>query len=196
LGRIGCFSFNGNKIITTGGGGMIVTEDKNVARKARHLTTQAKSDSFEYDHDEIGYNYRLNNMQAAMGVAQMEKLDKFINVKRKNAVIYKELLLNLEEVEIFWERPWAKSNFWFYTMQVQKKRKKPLMEFLLSKDIQIRPIWKPIHTLPMYKNSHAYAIDKAKDSYSCCMNLPCSVNLKQEEIEYVVDHINKYFQNV
>ena len=83
FGKIGCFSFNGNKIITTGGGGMIVMDDENLAKRARHLTTQAKSDPFAYDHDEIGYNYRLTNIQAAMGVAQMEKVEEFIEIKGK-----------------------------------------------------------------------------------------------------------------
>jgi perosamine synthetase len=194
IGRVGCFSFNGNKIITTGGGGMIVTNDEAVSKRARHLTTQAKSDPIEYDHDEIGYNYRLTNLQAAMGVAQMERLEEFIQIKRKNAARYKELLSNQEDVEILWERPWAKSNFWFYTVKVKRRHKKPLMDFLFSKEIQGRPIWKPIHTLPMYKNCQAYAIERAMQSYGCCMNLPCSVNLKHKAIRYVVDHIVRYFQ--
>lgn len=96
FGKIGCFSFNGNKIITTGGGGMIVTNDESIAKRIRHLTTQAKSDPFEYDHDEIGFNYRLTNVQAAMGVAQMERLDEFIAFKRKNYVIYKEMFSRAE----------------------------------------------------------------------------------------------------
>lgn len=196
LGKIGCFSFNGNKIITTGGGGMIVTDDGAFAKRARHLTTQARSDPIEYDHDEIGYNYRMTNIQAAMGVAQMEKLDEFINIKRKNVVRYREVFSNHEEIKILWERPWVKSNFWLYTIKVEKRHKKPLMELLLSKNIQVRPIWKPIHTLPMYKNCQAYAIDRAMESYGCCVNLPCSANLKQKEIRYVVDHIARYFKNI
>jgi perosamine synthetase len=196
FGRAGCFSFNGNKIITTGGGGMIVTDDRNIAKKAKHLTTQAKSDPIEYDHDEIGYNYRLTNLQAAMGVAQMERLEEFIQIKRRNAARYKELLSNHEGVEILWERAGVRSNFWFYTVQVARRHKKPLMGFLLSKKIEVRPIWKPIHTLPMYKNCQTCPIDKAMESYSCCVSLPCSVGLKHREIQRVVDHINKYFKDI
>lgn len=196
FGRAGCYSFNGNKIITTGGGGMIVTDDRNIAKKAKHLITQAKSDPIEYDHDEIGYNYRLTNLQAAMGVAQMERLDEFIQIKRKNAAIYKELLSNHEGVEILWERPGVKSNFWFYTLKVKRRHKKSLMDFLLSKEIQVRPIWKPIHTLPMYKNCHAYAIDEAMKSYGCCVSLPCSVDLRRKKIKYVVDHIGRFFESM
>lgn len=194
FGKIGCFSFNGNKIITTGGGGMVVTNDENIAKRVRHLTTQANRDSFEYDHDEIGYNYRLTNIQAAMGVAQIERLDEFIEIKRKNALMYKELLSDLDETEFLWEKEWAKSNFWFYTIRVTTDDKMPLMEHLLSKGIQVRPAWKLIHTLPMYRDCQSYEIDKAIEAYNTCINLPCSVNLRQETIQYVVKNIKDYFE--
>lgn len=196
FGKTGCFSFNGNKIITTGGGGMIVTADENLAKRARHLTTQAKSDSFAYDHDEIGYNYRLTNIQAAMGVAQMEKVEEFIEIKRKNAALYRELLTGIDGIGFLWEKTWAKSNFWFYTIKVAKQYKKSLMEFLLAKHIQVRPIWKLIHTLPMYKGSQTYAIENAVEAYETCINLPCSVSIKQNEIEHVTDCIRNYFENL
>jgi len=193
FGKVGCFSFNGNKIITTGGGGMVVTGDENIAKRIRHLTTQAKCDSFEYEHDEIGYNYRLTNIQAAMGVAQMERLDEFIEIKRINALMYKELLSDLDEVEFLWENEWAKSNFWFYTIRVPKEHKKPLMEYLLSKGIQVRPIWKIINTLSMYKECQTSTTDNAMKSYETCINLPCSVALKEKEIAFVVENIKSYF---
>ena len=189
FGKAGCFSFNGNKIITTGGGGMIVTDDENLANRARHLTTQAKSDPFAYDHDEIGYNYRLTNIQAAMGVAQMERVEEFIGIKRKNAALYRELLTGSDGIGFLWEKTWAKSNFWFYTIKVAKQYKKSLMEFLLAKNIQVRPIWKLIHTLPMYKSSQTYAIENAVEAYETCINLPCSANIKQEDIERIVKNI-------
>lgn len=193
IGKTGCFSFNGNKIITTGGGGMVVTNDKDLAYRMRHISTQAKKDPFEYDHDEIGYNYRLTNIQAAMGVAQMEKLEEFISIKRKNATLYKDLLLDNDRVEVLWEKMCVKSNFWFYTIRVPRKHKKPLMDFLLSKGIQVRPIWKLIHTLPMYKDCQTYKIENAFNFYDSCINLPCSVGLKQEEIEYVAENIIRYY---
>lgn len=195
LGDVGCFSFNGNKIITTGGGGMVVTNNKDLAYKIRHLSSQAKKDPFEYDHDEIGYNYRLSNLQAAMGVAQMERLDEFVAIKRKNALLYRELLSELDEVEFVWEKLWAKSNFWFYTVKVSEEHKKPLMEYLISKDIQVRPIWKLIHALPMYREFQTYLIDNAVEAYNRCINLPCSIDLKDEDIEYVVSNIVKYFKD-
>jgi len=193
-GEIGCFSFNGNKIITTGGGGMVVTDDEALAYKIKHLTTQAKKDHpYEYEHNEIGYNYRLTNIQAAMGVAQMEKLDSFVAIKRKNAVLYRELLSETSEVEFIWEKPWAKSNFWFYTIKVPKEDKNPLIEYLSSRNIQARPIWKLIHTLPMYREFQTYFIEKAREAYDCCINLPCSISLKQENAEFVVENIRNYF---
>jgi len=193
FGEIGCLSFNGNKIVTAGGGGMVVTNDESLAKRVRHLVTQAKSDSFEYVHDEIGYNYRLTNIQAAMGVAQMEKLDEFISVKRKNALLYRELLSDLEEIEFVWEEQWSKSNFWFYTIKVPKDDKKSLLNYLLSKNIQVRPIWKLIHTLPMYENCQAYHVCDAIKAYDSCINLPCSVNIKENEIRTVVENIRNYF---
>lgn len=193
FGKVGCFSFNGNKIITTGGGGMVVTDDEVIAGKIRHLTTQAKKDPFEYDHDEIGYNYRLTNIQAAMGVAQMERLDEFVGIKRKNAEIYQKMLREINEIEFLWEKSWAKSNFWFYTIKVPKVDKNPLMKYLLEKDIQVRPVWKLIHSLPMYIDCQAYEIENASYIYERCINLPCSVNVEHEDIVRVVESVKKYF---
>ena len=92
-----------------------------------------------------------------------------------------------------WEKPWASSNFWFYTIKLPKKYKAPLMKYLLSNNIQVRPIWKLIHTLPMYRDFQTYAIDKAKESYDTCINLPCSVGLKEEEVRFVAEKIKYYF---
>jgi len=196
FGKAGCFSFNGNKIITAGGGGMIVTDDEVLANKIRHLTTQAKKDPFEYDHDEIGYNYRLNNIQAAMGVAQMEKIEEFVQIKRKNTELYKELLADIEELELLEEAEWAKSNYWLNIIKVPKTHKNPLIEDLLSKNIQVRPVWKLISSLPMYSGFQSYKIDRADDVYESCISLPSSVNLKQSEIEYIANEIANYYRNL
>ncbi len=193
FGKAGCFSFNGNKIITAGGGGMVVTNDDDLSNKIRHLTTQAKRDSFEYDHDEVGYNYRLNNIQAAMGVAQMEKIDEFVQVKRENANYYIELLANIKGLEFFREAEWTKSNYWLFTIKVSKEHKKPLIDHLLSENIQARPIWKLIHSLPMYSGFQSYQIERAVDAYESCISLPSSVNIRKSEIEYIVNNIAKYF---
>ena len=196
FGKAGCFSFNGNKIVTAGGGGMVVTDDEKMANKIRHLTTQAKRDPFEYDHDEIGYNYRLNNIQAAMGVAQMEKIEKFVQIKRKNTELYKELLADIEELELLEEAEWAKSNYWLNIIKMPRTHKNPLIKDLLSKNIQVRPVWKLISSLPMYSGFQSYKIDRADDVYESCISLPSSVNLKQSEIEYIANEIANYYRNL
>ena len=195
FGKLSCLSFNGNKIITTGGGGMVVTNDEELARRVKHLSTQAKIDPIEYDHNEIGYNYRLTNIQAAMGVAQMESLDKFIAIKRENALRYQNLFSDSKYLEFIWEKPWAMSNFWFYTIRVSKDHKKPLIDYLISSNIQVRPIWKPVHTLPMYEDCRAYEIESAINIYDTAFNLPCSVSLKEVEIDFIVKNIEYYFSS-
>ncbi len=193
LGLAGCLSFNGNKIITTGGGGMVVTNDRKIAEKIRHITTQAKKDPFEYYHDEIGYNYRLSNVQAAIGVAQMEQIKDYVRIKRANAKLYRAGLENVSGVEFLGEAAWARSNFWFYTLKVAAADRKPLMEHLLSKGIQVRPVWRLMNTLPMFRKNIAYRIENATRAYSTCINLPCSVDLKAADIKYVVSQIKGYF---
>lgn len=194
LGDIGCFSFNGNKIVTTGGGGMIVTNNKKLASTIRHMSTQAKKGNLEYDHDEIGYNCRLSNINAAMGLAQMERIDEFINIKRKNAAIYRQALSKIKNLSFLWEQGWVKSNFWFYTIKVPKRHKNKLIKYLMSKQIHVRPIWKLMHTLLMYKNCQQYEIKHAIEAYETCINLPCSLNLELKDIEYVVKNISDYFK--
>ncbi|MCM8761416.1 MAG: LegC family aminotransferase [Candidatus Omnitrophica bacterium] len=194
FGRCGCLSFNGNKIITTGGGGMVVTDDEKIASRVRHLTTQARTDSFEYYHDEIGYNYRLTNIQAAMGVAQMEKLDEYIKIKRDNARLYRRLLSGLDKVELIWEdTPTVKSNFWFYTIRLPRGCKKPLMKYLTTMGIQVRSVWNPINTLPMYRRYMSYRVEHAVEVYETCINVPCSVDLKESDIHRVVSTIASFF---
>ena len=195
FGKLACLSFNGNKIITSGGGGMVVTNDGRLAEKVRHLSTQAKNDSIEYDHNEIGYNYRLTNIQAAMGVAQMEGLDKFVEIKRKNAFRYQNLFSNINSIEFLWEKPWVKSNFWLYTIKVSTFHKKSLIDYLLSKNIQVRPMWKPIHILPMYKDCQTFRVESALNIYDTALNLPCSIGIKMEEIEFTVEKIKSYLSS-
>lgn len=194
LGNVGCLSFNGNKIITAGGGGMVVTDNKKLADRIRHLTTQAKVNSLEYDHDEVGYNYRLSNIQAALGCAQMERLAEYIKIKRKNANFYKYLLSSINDVDFLWEKDWAKSIFWFCTIKAAKKEKKSLIKYLLSKEIQVRSIWKLIHRLPMYKDCQAYNIEQALEAFDTCINIPCSVNLSKGAIKFVVNVVKGYFK--
>jgi len=196
FGACGCFSFNGNKIMTTGGGGMLVTDNPELAQRAKHISTQAKRDAFEYYHDEIGYNYRLTNIQAAIGLAQMERLGEFIDKKREKAMLYRDLLKDIDEVKFFWEKEGVFSNFWFYTLAVSSKIKNDLMNYLINAGIQVRPVWRLIHTLPMYRDCQSYRVESAVNSYDTCFNVPCSVGLSRQEVQYVVGAIEKCMRKV
>jgi perosamine synthetase len=147
--HIGCFSFNGNKIITTGGGGMIVTNDPAWAAKAKYLSTQAKDDPVEYVHKETGFNYRLSNVQAALGCAQMELLDEFIAIKRGIASEYAKAFADVRGVTMMSEASWARSIFWLNTVLVDEEEygenSRALMKRLARRGIQARPLWEPLH---------------------------------------------------
>lgn len=193
LGDIACFSFNGNKIITTGGGGMIVTDNKEFAGKARYLTTQAKDDAIEYIHNDIGYNYRLTNIHAAMGVAQLERLDEHIAAKRRLANIYNEQLSDIPGIIILNEAKWAYSTFWLNAILIDEEKfgmtSRQLLKRLLAQNIQTRPLWHPIYSLPHHKNCTAYHINEADRLYQKALCLPSSVGLIDEDQRRVIDAI-------
>ena len=190
IGDIACFSFNGNKIITTGGGGMIVTDNEKRARHAKYLTTQAKDNLAEYIHNEIGYNYRLTNIQAAMGCAQLEQLDDYIATKRRIATTYTKALANMPGIIPMCEAPWAFSIFWMYTVLMDERRygmsSRELMQHLAKHRIQTRPLWQPLHRSPAHKGTQAYRVDVADNIYRQALSLPCSVGLEMSEIERVL----------
>lgn len=191
LGDIACFSFNGNKIITTGGGGMIVTDNEAWARKARYLTTQAKYDPVEYIHDEIGYNYRLSNIQAAMGVAQMEKLDEYIAAKRRIAGTYTVALQNVRDIAPMREAPWAFSTYWLYTVFVDSRRlgldSREIHRRLAEWGIQTRFLWRPVHLNKPYEAlNYLQKYPVAEHLYRECLSLPSSVGLTEESQNFVL----------
>lgn len=191
---IGVFSFNGNKIMTTGGGGMIVSNDKDLLKKAKHLTTQAKQDELYFIHDEIGYNYRMSNLQAALGIAQLESLEDFIKTKKQNYLFYKEYFEDVESVKILDFREDIRSNYWFYSLYLKKGCKlgrNKLIEYLSKENIQSRPIWALINEQVMYRKSQSYKIEKAKEYEQAVVNIPCSTNLSLEDAKYVADCIKK-----
>jgi perosamine synthetase len=194
VGDIGCYSFNGNKIITTGGGGMIVTNNKDYSDKASYLTTQAKDDLVRYVHDEIGFNYRMNNIQAAMGVAQLEQLDKFIEIKRNNYRIYKKAISNIDGLTIADVPEYCHPNYWFYALQIDKERygkdREELMNYLGENGIQTRPVWYLNHLQKPYKNNQSYRIDNALGLWDETINLPCSAGLNETDLFKVVAKLN------
>jgi perosamine synthetase len=191
VGDIGCYSFNGNKIITTGGGGMIVTDDSGYAERCRYLSTQAKDDSLRYIHNEIGYNYRLTNIQAALGVAQLEKLPEFIERKRRNYAIYRERIEKIDGLHLAEVPDYANQNHWFYSLWIDKtaygRDRDGLMEHLARNGIQARPVWELNHRQKMFREFRAYEIERAPELWEMTLNIPCSVNLREQDIIRVIE---------
>ena len=194
IGDIGIYSFNGNKIITTGGGGMIVSNNQKYLEHAKHLTTQAKSDELYYTHDEIGYNYRMTNLQAALGLAQLEQLEEFIRIKEENYAHYTELIEAVEGLKLLPFREGVRSNHWFYALYCDGERfnRDRMITYLAENKIQSRPIWGLIHEQKPYKGSFAYQIEKAKEYWRHVVNIPCSTSLTGDDVEHVVASIKQY----
>ena len=194
IGNMGCLSFNGNKIITTGGGGMILTNDEKCAAKAKYLTTQAKDDEIKYIHNEIGYNYRLTNIQAAMGVAQLEQLPEYIRIKKENYNYYQKQITEIRGLHLAETPAYSYNNHWMYALQIKKelfgRDKDYLMDYLKNHQVQARPLWYPNHLQKPYVNCQSYKIETAIELFNETLNLPCSVSLTHKEISYIVKIIN------
>ena len=195
IGEIGCFSFNGNKIITTGGGGMLVTNNSEWAARAKYLTTQAKDDPIEYIHGAIGYNYRLTNLLAAMGCAQMEQLDNFISAKRQIAQRYEEALRTMQGLQLPQEAAWATSTFWMHTVLIDKTEaridSRQVLKYLAGSQIQTRPLWQPLHLSPAHNSHDTTSSPTSERLYQDALSLPCSVSLSQNDQDRVIEMIKK-----
>lgn len=192
FGLMGTFSYNGNKIITTGGGGMIVTDDEALAKKAKHLTTQAKSDPFEYIHDEIGYNYRLVNVAAAMGVAQMEQLPGFIQRKKEIIAFYKQELSGVGDIRFQEVSADVNPNWWLPT--IMTSRQKEVLKLLNDNKMQSRPFWVPMNQLRMFAGDLYFQHNDRSDFvYQHCLSIPCSTNITDAELEAVAKKIKEAF---
>ncbi len=192
LGDVGVYSFNGNKIITTGGGGMLVSNDLRLLEHAKHLTTQAKSDEANFIHDEIGFNYRMTNMQAALGLAQLEQLEKFIRIKTENYFAYKKAMDGRNDLKILAVRDGIRSNYWFYSLfcaSDYRYTRDELIRTLKENKIQTRPIWGLIHEQLPYLADRSYEIEQAKYYHAHVVNLPCSTNLTLSDVSRVCQHL-------
>ena len=189
VGDIGCFSFNGNKIITTGGGGMVVTNNPVSAQRAKYLTTQAKDDGVYYLHHEIGYNYRLNNIQAAVGVAQLSRLNDFIRRKKANYEYYQTQINTIDGLHLAETPPYAQNNCWMCVLQVDKKiygrGRDQLMQSFRKEGVEVRPLWHLNHWQKPYQGCQAYKIEKAYELLEKTLNIPSSVGLTKNEITKV-----------
>jgi perosamine synthetase len=180
-GLISALSFNGNKIITTGGGGAILTNDDELAKKARHLTTTAKMPhSWEFYHDQVGYNYRMPNLNAALGCAQLEQLEKFIISKRNLAEKYKQAFMGIPGVSFYSEPESSQSNYWLNVILLDREQSHLKEEILRSShehQIMTRPVWNLLHTLPMYEHCPKMDTSMAEGLYERIINIPSSAFL-------------------
>ncbi len=190
VGRMGCISFNGNKIITTGGGGMILTDDDKLASHAKYLTTQAKNDDIRYIHDEIGYNFRLTNIQAALGVAQLEQLPKILHNKKEIYKHYKTGINEIKGLNISAVPEYAENNYWLNILSINKKEYPwdpiLLMQKLENEKIQTRPVWHLNHLQKPYIGCESYEISHAPILVQTSLCLPSSGQLSEGEVERII----------
>ena len=196
VGDIGIFSFNANKILTTGGGGMVVAKDKEVLEKVRFLSTQAKTDPLYFTHDEVGYNYRLTNIEAAFGISQMDQLEEFIETKIKNYKLYKNEIDQIDGLEILPFNEGTRANHWFYSIMIDKDRygidRDKLLVKLNEVGIQSRPLWGLISDQKPFADNEAYRIEKARHYVDNLLNIPCSTNLTDVQVNQVVAKLKEF----
>lgn len=196
IGDFGVFSFNANKIITTGGGGMVVSNNKELLDKVRFLSVQAKTNPLYFIHDEIGYNYRMLNLQAALGTTQIDRIEEFVATKIRNYERYKEGIKDIDGLEIVPFNKNIRANYWFYSIVVDKEKyglnKDELLQKLVESNIQIRPIWGLIHEQKPYVNNEAYEMEKSLWYHERVLNVPCSTNLTSEEVDIVLEKLREF----
>jgi perosamine synthetase len=193
IGDIGVYSFNANKIITTGGGGMVVSHNKDILDKVAFLSVQAKTDPLYFIHDEIGYNYRMTNIQAAFGTDQIDRLEGFIETKIKNYNLYKKAIDEIPGLTMLPFRADTRANHWFYSVIVDKEKygidRDEFLKKLNEKNIQTRPLWGLIHKQKPYLNNQMYNIEKAYFYERNLINVPCSSNLSEKEVKTVIKQL-------
>jgi len=195
IGHMGCFSFNGNKLITTGAGGMLVTNDEKLGDRAKYLSTQTKTvlDNGAFYHEEIGYNFRMPNVLAAMGVAQLERAEEFLNIKIENAKYYNELLKDVKGITTPIEKEDNKNCFWLYSILVEddyKLTRDELIQKLKENGIESRPFFMPVHEMPPYVNCKHGDMSITDEIAKKGINLPSSVSLTKENIDKIYNVIN------
>jgi len=195
FGKFGVFSFNGNKIISTGGGAVVISQDQGLIQKFTHLSSQAKISADIYDHDEVGYNYRMVNILAAVGLAQMEQFPQHLEKKKSIDKYYREKLAGIGDITFQTVSQEVDPNCWLFTFRTEYSR--DLITFLTENDIQCRPFWKPMNQLMMYKNFHYEQIENISDKvYQEGISIPSSVGLTSEQLEKVTKYIKLYYKHI
>lgn len=192
LSDVSCFSFYGNKILTTGEGGMCLTNDKKIAEKIEELKDHGMSKEKRYYHSKLGYNYRLTNIQAAIGLAQLERIEKTIELKRKNAHLYNSLLKDVKGITLPVEESWAKNVYWMYSIQLNENysfTRDELMSRLRSKGIDTRPFFIPLHKMPYL--DEGFKLPVAEKLGQKGVNLPSSTNLTRFQIKQITETISR-----
>ena len=179
FGKIGALSFNGNKTITTGGGGMMLFNDEELGAYAKHITTQAKiPHRWEFRHDHIGYNYRMPNINAALGCAQLENIDKYVESKRQTAAAYKEFFKNIPDVEFFSEPADCRSNYWLNAIILKDRdMQQEFLQFSNDNGVMTRPIWELMNRLPMFEKCENDGLENTIYFADRVVNIPSSVKL-------------------
>jgi len=198
IGHCGGFSFYGNKIITTGEGGMITTNDEKIYEKARYLRDHGMSKEKRYWHTEIGYNYRLTNIQAALGLAQLERINEIINKKRRIFEWYKEGLSDLEGIKLNPEKEWARNVYWIVCLvneNFDEKKRDKFMKELKNKGIDTRPFFYPCSMMPMYRKDE-FMNPVSYEIYKKGINLPSGYNLKEEDVKWICQKVRITLKNI
>ncbi|XCP85369.1 LegC family aminotransferase [Roseburia hominis] len=193
IGHFGAYSFNGNKIITTGGGGAVTANETVVVDHIRYLSTQAKNDPHYYIHNEVGYNYRMTNIQAALGVAQMEELEEFIERKHRNYNLYKNLFSNFELGMLLPYRSGTYSNQWFYSLLIDRTKVSASMREIITKlqgdGVETRAIWGLINEQLPYIKEECFELEKGPYYATRILNVPSSTQLTEDDIKYAAERV-------
>ena len=191
LGDMGVYSFNGNKILTTSGGGMLVSDNKEWIAKAKFLSTQAKEDYLHYEHKEVGYNYRMSNVLAAIGVAQMEVLYERVNRRREIFSLYQKMLNEYDEIQFMPEIQGARGNRWLTTLTFKKTNPQEIINVLEEVNIESRPLWKPMHMQPLFSDALVIENGTSQQLFEEGICLPSGSSMSDEDVIRVCDTIKK-----
>lgn len=191
FGDMGVLSFNGNKVVTSGGGGMLVTNNAQDAARARYLTTQAKDDPIESIHREVGYNYRLSNLQAAVGLAQLEQVDQFIQRKQAIARLYAQFFEGLPGLTLMPTPPDTTATYWLYTVLLRPDAtlaaRQALIQRLRTKGIEARPLWRPMHELPVHRDCQRMSGEQASELHRRSVSLPSGAGLTLDDVRHCAE---------